>query len=164
MSNKTVRITINGETYAEEVPIRMLLSDFIRERAGLTGTHIGCTYEGVCGACTVQIDGEAVKSCLMLAAQADGHAVTTVEGLAKGGKLTALQQAFNDHHALQCGYCTAGILMNMAEFIEQNPDPTDVEIRQALVGNLCRCTGYVHIVDAVRDAAAKSRGVKTAAE
>jgi aerobic-type carbon monoxide dehydrogenase small subunit (CoxS/CutS family) len=164
MSNKPVRITINGETYEEEVPIRMLLSDFIRERAGLTGTHIGCTYEGVCGACTVQIDGEAVKSCLMLAAQADGHAVTTVEGLAKSGNLTALQQAFNDHHALQCGYCTPGILMNMAEFIEKNSDPTDAEIRQALVGNLCRCTGYVHIVDAVRDAAAKSRGIKTAAE
>jgi carbon-monoxide dehydrogenase small subunit len=112
----------------------------------------------------VQIDGEAVKSCLMLAAQADGHAVTTVEGLAKSGNLTALQQAFNDHHALQCGYCTPGILMNMAEFIEKNSDPTDAEIRQALVGNLCRCTGYVHIVDAVRDAAAKSRGIKTAAE
>ncbi len=153
MSTTKVSITINGETFEEEVPIRMLLSDFIRERAGLTGTHIGCTYEGVCGACTVQIDGEAVKSCLMLAAQADGHAVTTVEGLAQNGELSGLQKSFNEHHALQCGYCTPGILMNIAEFIEKHPNPTDEEIRHALIGNLCRCTGYVHIVDAVRAAA-----------
>ena len=137
------------------MPIRMLLTDFIRDRAGLTGTHVGCTYEGVCGACTVHVDGEAVKSCLMLAVQADGHAVTTVEGLATNGQLSPLQKSFNEHHALQCGYCTPGILMNMAEFIEKHPNPTDEEIRHALIGNLCRCTGYVHIVDAVR-AAAKS--------
>jgi aerobic-type carbon monoxide dehydrogenase small subunit (CoxS/CutS family) len=155
MSNKTVRITINGEVFEDTVPIRMLLTDFIRERAGLTGTHVACTYEGVCGACTVHLDGEAVKSCLMLAVQADGHAVTTVEGLAKDGKLSPLQQAFNDQHALQCGYCTPGILMNMSEFIEKHPKPDDQEIRQALVGNLCRCTGYVHIVDAVREASKK---------
>jgi len=154
---KTVTITINGEEYEQSVPIRMLLSDFIREVAGLTGTHIGCTYEGVCGACTVQLDGEAVKACLMLAAQADGHKVTTVEGLAKDGKLTPLQQAFNDHHALQCGYCTPGILMNMDEFLRVNPNPTDDEIKRGLVGNLCRCTGYGHIVDAVRDAAKRAR-------
>ncbi len=153
MSTTKVSITINGETFEEEVPIRMLLSDFIRDRAGLTGTHIGCTYEGVCGACTVQIDGEAVKSCLLLAAQADGHEVTTVEGLAKGGELSALQKSFNEHHALQCGYCTPGILMNMDEFIAKHPNPTDEEIRHGLIGNLCRCTGYVHIVDAVRAAA-----------
>ena len=153
MSTQTVRITINGEVFEETVPIRMLLTDFIRDRAGLTGTHIGCTYEGVCGACTVHVDGEAVKSCLMLAVQADGHAVTTVEGLAKNGKLSPLQASFNEHHALQCGYCTPGILMNMTEFIEQHPSPTDEEIRHALIGNLCRCTGYVHIVDAVREAA-----------
>jgi aerobic-type carbon monoxide dehydrogenase small subunit (CoxS/CutS family) len=152
MSTKTVRITINGEVVEETVPIRMLLSDFIRDRAGLTGTHIGCTYEGVCGACTVHLDGEAVKSCLMLAVQADGHEVTTVEGLASGGELSALQKAFNEHHALQCGYCTPGVLMNMADFIKTANNPSDEEIRQALVGNLCRCTGYVHIVDAVRDA------------
>jgi aerobic-type carbon monoxide dehydrogenase small subunit (CoxS/CutS family) len=156
--NKAVSITINGATLQETVAIRMPLVDFIRDVAGLTGTHVGCTYEGVCGACTVHLDGEAVKSCLMLAVQADGHQVTTVEGLAKNGAMTTLQQAFTDHHALQCGYCTSGILMTMAEFLEQNPMPSDDEIRRALVGNLCRCTGYAHIVDAVRDAAARQRG------
>jgi aerobic-type carbon monoxide dehydrogenase small subunit (CoxS/CutS family) len=156
--NKPVSIIINGATLQETVPIRMPLVDFIRDVAGLTGTHVGCTYEGVCGACTVHLDGEAVKSCLMLAVQADGHQVTTVEGLAKNGAMTTLQQAFTDHHALQCGYCTSGILMTMAEFLEQNPMPSEDEIRRALVGNLCRCTGYAHIVDAVRDAAARQRG------
>ncbi len=156
MSTTKVSITINGEAYEEEVPLRMLLVDFIREKAGLTGTHVGCTYEGVCGACTIQMEGEAVKSCLLLAAQADGHSITTVEGLAKNGELSELQKSFNDHHALQCGYCTPGILMNMSEFIEKHPNPTDEEIRHALIGNLCRCTGYVHIVDAVR--AASRRG------
>jgi aerobic-type carbon monoxide dehydrogenase small subunit (CoxS/CutS family) len=153
VSTQTIRITINGEVFEDTVPIRMLLTDFIRDRAGLTGTHVGCTYEGVCGACTVQLDGAAVKSCLVLAVQADGHAVTTVEGLAQNGELSPLQKSFNEHHALQCGYCTPGILMNMAEFIEKHPKPTDEEIRHALIGNLCRCTGYVHIVDAVRAAA-----------
>jgi aerobic-type carbon monoxide dehydrogenase small subunit (CoxS/CutS family) len=153
MTTQTVRITINGEVFEEIVPIRMLLTDYIRERAGLTGTHVGCTYEGVCGACTVHLDGEAVKSCLMLAVQAHGRAVTTVEGLAQNGELSPLQKAFNEHHALQCGYCTPGILMNMAEFLEKHPDPSDDDIRHALIGNLCRCTGYVHIVDAVRAAA-----------
>ena len=157
MSTKKVSITINGEVFEDTVPIRMLLSDFIRERANLTGTHIACTYEGVCGACTVHLDGEAVKSCLMLAVQADGHKVTTIEGLATDGKLTPLQQAFNDQHALQCGFCTPGILMNMSEFIAKHKDPSDDEIRQALIGNLCRCTGYVHIVDAVRQAAKGAR-------
>ncbi|MSO74142.1 MAG: (2Fe-2S)-binding protein [Alphaproteobacteria bacterium] len=155
--NKTVKITINGEVFEQSVPIRLLLSDFIREVAGLTGTHIGCTYEGVCGACTVQLDGEAVKSCLLLATQADGHNVTTVEGLSKDGKLTPLQQAFNDHHALQCGFCTPGILMNMDEFLKKHPSPSDDEIRVGLIGNLCRCTGYAHIVDAVRDASKRAR-------
>ena len=154
--NTTVNITINGESYEESVPNRLLLVDFIREVAAQTGTHIGCTYEGVCGACTIQLDGEAVKSCLMLAVQADGHDITTVEGLAKGGELTPLQTAFNEHHALQCGYCTPGILMNMDEFLKKNPNPTEEEIRHGLIGNLCRCTGYAHIVEAVKDAAAKS--------
>lgn len=154
---KTVRITINGERYEEIVPERMLLVDFIREKCALTGTHVACTYEGVCGACTVQLDGEAIKSCMMLAVQADGHKVTTVEGLAKGTELTPLQQAFKAHHGLQCGFCTPGILMNMTEFLDKNPDPSDEEIRRGLVGNLCRCTGYVHIVDAVRAAAAQIR-------
>jgi aerobic-type carbon monoxide dehydrogenase small subunit (CoxS/CutS family) len=158
VSSQTVRITINGEVFEETVPIRMLLTDFIRERAGLTGTHVGCTYEGVCGACTVHLDGEAVKSCLMLAVQAGGHVVTTIEGLAKNGELSPLQKSFNEHHALQCGYCTPGILMNMTEFVAKHPNPTDQDIRQALIGNLCRCTGYVHIVDAVRGAAKQTAG------
>lgn len=153
--NTTVNITINGEFYEESVPNRLLLVDFIREVAAQTGTHVGCTYEGVCGACTIQLDGEAVKSCLMLAVQADGHDITTVEGLAKDGELTPLQIAFNEHHALQCGYCTPGILMNMDEFLKKNPDPTEEEIRHGLIGNLCRCTGYAHIVEAVKDAATK---------
>lgn len=155
MSNQTVTITINGETFEESVPQRMLLVDFIREKASLTGTHVGCTYEGVCGACTVHLDGNAVKSCLMLAVQADGHEITTVEGLAQGGELTQLQKSFNEKHALQCGYCTPGILMNMTEFLKDNPKPTEEEVRRGLVGNLCRCTGYQHIVEAVLDAADK---------
>jgi len=150
---KDVSITINGEVYEQTVPIRMLLVDFIRDVAALTGTHIACTYEGVCGACTVHLDGEAVKSCLMLAVQADGRSVTTIEGLAVDGKLDRLQKSFNDHHALQCGFCTAGILMNLAEFLKVNAKPTEAEIRNALVGNLCRCTGYAHIVEAVQAAA-----------
>tara|TARA_R110002073_G_scaffold209672_4_gene370167 strand:- start:35 stop:496 length:462 start_codon:yes stop_codon:yes gene_type:complete len=148
----TIKVTVNGESYEETVPERMLLSDFLREQLALTGTHIGCTYEGVCGACTIHLDGEAVKSCLMLAVQADGHAITTIEGL-RGDELTPLQAAFKENHALQCGFCTPGILMNMAEFLEKNPNPTDEEIRHGLVGNLCRCTGYAHIVKAVREAA-----------
>jgi aerobic-type carbon monoxide dehydrogenase small subunit (CoxS/CutS family) len=154
--HKDVTITINGEVYQEHIPIRMLLVDFIRDVAGLTGTHVGCTYEGVCGACTIQIDGEAVKSCLMLAVQADGHDVATVEGLGQPGKLHPLQVAFNEHHALQCGYCTPGILMNAEEFLKDNPNPTEEEIRRALVGNLCRCTGYVNIVAAIKSAAGKT--------
>jgi aerobic-type carbon monoxide dehydrogenase small subunit (CoxS/CutS family) len=149
--NKEISIIINGEVYQHSVPIRMLLVDFIREVAGLTGTHVGCTYEGVCGACTVHVEGEAVKSCLMLAVQANGRTITTIEGLAVNGKLHPLQKAFNDHHALQCGFCSAGILMNMAEFVRTNREPSEAEIRNALIGNLCRCTGYAHIVDAVKD-------------
>ncbi len=149
-----VRITVNGVAHEAHITERSLLVDFLRDQLGLTGTHVGCTYEGVCGACTVHLDGEAVKSCMMLAVQADGHKVTTVEGLA-GDDLTPLQTAFSQEHGLQCGYCTPGILMNMTEFLRQYPEPSDDEIREALIGNLCRCTGYVHIVRAVR-AAAKS--------
>lgn len=155
--NANVSTTVNGVRHDKQVPIRMLLVDFLRDQLALTGTHVGCTYEGVCGACTVQMDGKAVKSCMLLAVQANGRQITTIEGLAKNGALHPLQQAFNEHHALQCGFCTAGILMNAAEFLRENPTPTDDEIRQALVGNLCRCTGYAHIVDAIRDAAAKLR-------
>jgi aerobic-type carbon monoxide dehydrogenase small subunit (CoxS/CutS family) len=152
-----VNLTVNETRYQTQVPIRMLLVDFLRDQLGLTGTHVACTYEGVCGACTVQFDGKAVKSCMMLAAQANGHSITTIEGLAKNGQLHPLQKAFNDHHALQCGFCTSGIIMNAAEFLATNVQPTDEEIRHALVGNLCRCTGYAHIVEAIRDAAAQMR-------
>jgi aerobic carbon-monoxide dehydrogenase small subunit len=150
---QTVRITVNGEMFEETVPERMLLVDFLRDRLALTGTHVGCTHEGVCGACTIHLDGEAVKSCMMLAVQADGHAVTTVEGLSSNGNLTVLQQSFREHHGLQCGFCTPGILMNMADFLKRHPEPSDDQIREGLIGNLCRCTGYVHIVKAVREAA-----------
>lgn len=153
MSTTTIKVTINGEVFEETVSNRLLLVDFIRENCALTGTHVGCTYEGVCGACTIHLDGDSVKSCLMLATQADGHEITTIEGLAKDGKLTPLQKSFNEHHALQCGFCTPGILMNMTDFLKETPNPTDEEIRQGLIGNLCRCTGYAHIVDAVRDVA-----------
>jgi aerobic-type carbon monoxide dehydrogenase small subunit (CoxS/CutS family) len=144
-----VAININGKLFQEEIPERMLLVDFIRERANLTGTHIGCTYEGVCGACTVHLDDDAVKSCMLLAAQADGHNITTVEGLAQDSELTPLQEAFKSEHGLQCGFCTAGILMNMTDFLKKCPNPNEQEIREGLIGNLCRCTGYVHIVNAV---------------
>jgi aerobic-type carbon monoxide dehydrogenase small subunit (CoxS/CutS family) len=159
--NKEISITINSEVFQQSVPIRMLLVDFIRDVAGLTGTHVGCTFEGVCGACTIHLDGEAVKSCLLLAVQADGRSVTTIECLASNGKLHPLQKAFNDHHALQCGFCSAGILMNMAEFIGTNPKSTEDEIRNALVGNLCRCTGYAHIVDAIKDVVGDANSVGT---
>ncbi len=147
-----INVTVNGTRYEENVSERLLLVDFLRDQLALTGTHVGCTYEGVCGACTIHLDGEAVKSCLMLAVQADGHTLTTIEGLG-GDKLSPLQQAFTDNHSLQCGFCTPGILMNMSDFLRDNPDPSDDEIRRGLVGNLCRCTGYVHIVRAVREAA-----------
>ncbi len=148
----TINVTVNGTRYEENVTERLLLVDFLRDQLALTGTHVACTYEGVCGACTIHLDGEAVKSCLMLAVQADGHAITTIEGLA-GEQLAPLQQAFTDHHSLQCGFCTPGILMNMSDFLRENPDPSEDEIRHGLVGNLCRCTGYVHIVRAVHAAA-----------
>ena len=153
---RTISIKVNGIAYEEDVQERLLLVDLLREQLALTGTHVGCTHEGVCGACTVHLDGEAVKSCMMLAVQADGHEITTVEGLANGS-MTPLQQAFQDNHGLQCGYCTPGVLMNMAEFLEKNPHPSEEEIRHGLIGNLCRCTGYVHIVKAVQ-AAAKAAG------
>ena len=156
--NKEISITINGEVYQDSVPIRLLLVDFIRDVAGLTGTHVGCTFEGVCGACTVQLDGEAVKSCLMLAVQADGRSITTIEGLAVDGKLHPLQKAFNDHHALQCGFCTTGILMSLDALLARHPDADAVAIRDVLTGHLCRCTGYAPIVKAALEAAAELRG------
>ena len=150
---KSIKLTVNGEQFEEQVDNRLLLVDFLRDNLSLTGTHVGCTYEGVCGACTIHLDGDAIKSCMLLAVQANGHTVTTVEGLSAGGGLSNLQQAFNDEHGLQCGYCTPGILMNMTEFLAENPNPSDEQIRHGLIGNLCRCTGYVHIIRAVKKAA-----------
>ena len=152
-----VRVTINGEVYEGQVESRLLLSDFIRHEAGLTGTHVGCEH-GVCGACTVLLEGAPVRSCLMFAVQADGASVETVESLADGETLHPLQEAFRHEHGLQCGYCTPGILMTLKPFLAANPAPSDSEIRQALSGNLCRCTGYQQIVAAVRRAAAMLRG------
>ena len=151
----TLRVTINGKSYEREVDARMLLSDFLRHELGLTGTHVGCE-QGACGACTVLLDGESVRSCLMFAVQTDGLTITTVEGLTEdASKLHPLQQAFWEAHGLQCGYCTPGILMTMIPFLQKNPHPDEMEIRRALSGNLCRCTGYQHIVDAVKLAAEK---------
>jgi aerobic carbon-monoxide dehydrogenase small subunit len=145
-------VTINGETYEREVDARRLLVHFIRDDLDLTGTHVGCDT-GNCGACTVILDGDAVKSCMMLAVQADGATIETVEGLAADGELTPLQQAFGAHHALQCGYCTPGMLMSATSLLRDNPEPTENEIRRAIQGNICRCTGYVNIVKAVEAAA-----------
>ncbi len=139
---------MNGEQIEMEVPARRLLVHFIRDDLGLTGTHIGCDT-GNCGACTIHLDGEPVKSCMLLAVQADGSKIATVEGLAADGELTVLQKAFNEHHALQCGYCTPGMLMSATALLERNPHPDEDEVRYALQGNICRCTGYVNIVEAV---------------
>lgn len=157
-----ITVTVNDKDYRREVEPRLLLSDFLRHELGLTGTHVGCEH-GVCGACTIMFDGESARSCLMFAVQADGHNITTVEGLSTAhpggieGGLHPLQQAFWEAHGLQCGYCTPGILMTMIPFLKQNPNPTEDEIRHALSGNLCRCTGYQHIVDAVKLAAEKMK-------
>ena len=152
--SRAISLEINGEQIEMEVPARRLLVHFIRDDLGLTGTHVGCDT-GNCGACTVQLDGEPVKSCMMLAVQADGARIATVEGLAPDGDLTALQRAFNEHHALQCGYCTPGMLMSASALLARNPHPTEEEVRYALQGNICRCTGYVNIVRAVAAAAAR---------
>jgi carbon-monoxide dehydrogenase small subunit len=144
----TVATRVNGTDYKRVVEPRMLLSDFLRHELGLSGTHVGCEH-GVCGACTVLVDGLPMRSCLMFAPQVQGREVSTVEGLASNGDLHPLQEAFRDAHALQCGFCTAGILMTLTAFLEENPTPDEAEIRAALSGNLCRCTGYQHIVDAV---------------
>ena len=153
-----IEVEINGARHAGEVEPRTLLSDFIRHTAGLTGTHVGCEH-GVCGACPVQIDGETVRSCLMLAVQANGRSVLTVEGLAPdGAELHPLQQAFHERHALQCGFCTPGFLLSAEALLRERPDPSEREVREALAGNLCRCTGYEGIVGAVLDVARRSPG------
>jgi carbon-monoxide dehydrogenase small subunit len=162
----SITVAVNGKEYIRDVEPRLLLSDFVRHELGLTGTHVGCEH-GVCGACTILFDGESARSCLMFAVQADGHHITTVEGLARSSllyrgteadeNLHPLQQSFWEAHGLQCGYCTPGILMTLIPFLKQNPSPSEDEIRHALSGNLCRCTGYQHIVDAVKLAAEKMR-------
>jgi aerobic carbon-monoxide dehydrogenase small subunit len=152
-----IRIVVNGHKVEADVEPRWLLADFLRENLKLHGTHLGCEH-GVCGACTVLVDGEPARSCLMLAVQADGTQVTTVEGLSSGSTLHPLQEAFRDHHALQCGFCTPGFLMTSLYLLNQTPEIDDErEIREALSGNLCRCTGYQNIVDAVRDGASRLR-------
>ena len=148
-----VEVSVNGTAYRRETDSRTLLSDFLRHELRLAGTHVGCEH-GVCGACTILLDGVAVRSCLMLAVQANGHELSTIEGLAgKANALNPIQQAMHEHHGLQCGYCTPGILMTMTAFLKENPSPSEDEVREALSGNICRCTGYQNIVDAMMAAA-----------
>ena len=154
-----VHVTVNGEARDADVEARTLLVHFIRENLGLTGTHIGCDTTS-CGACAVLLDGRPVKSCTLFAVQADGRAIKTVEGLEEGGKLHAIQEGFRAEHGLQCGFCTPGMMMTAVALLERNPDPSELEIREAISGNLCRCTGYVNIVKSVEHAAAKMREAK----
>ena len=152
-----ISLTVNGHRYEQHVPVRMLLSDFLRHELHLTGTHVGCEH-GVCGCCTVLLNGEAVRSCLMLAVQVDGMALTTIEGMAgMHSELHPIQQAFQEKHGLQCGFCTPGIIMSVHAMLHEHPDPTEEEIRHELSGNLCRCTGYQNIVEAVKLAAERLR-------
>ena len=155
---RSIGLMVNGVRHEVDVETRMTLADCLRHRLGLTGTHLGCEH-GVCGACTVLVDGQAVRSCLMLAVQAERAEVTTVEGIAGAGEtLHPLQEAFRDRHGLQCGFCTPGMLMTLLEFLDENPAPSETEVREAISGNLCRCTGYQGIVEAALDAAARLRG------
>ncbi len=154
---RTVSVTVNGTPRAATVESRMLLSDFLREELLLTGTHVGCEH-GVCGACTVSIDGEIARACTTLAVQVDGAEIRTVEGMASGGELHPIQQAFREQHGLQCGFCTPGFLITVEALLEEIPNPSEDEIREYLSGNVCRCTGYLGIVAAVRDAAGRLRG------
>lgn len=153
---RSVEITVNGLTYNKQVEPRRLLSDFLREDLDLRGTHVGCEH-GICGACTVLVNGNTVRSCLMFAVQANGAEITTIEGLATKGKLHPLQEGFWENHGLQCGFCTPGFLLSACELLERNPDPTEEEVRVGLSGNMCRCTGYQHIVESVLAAAAKMK-------
>jgi aerobic carbon-monoxide dehydrogenase small subunit len=157
-----IRVRVNGKEQESTVEPRLLLVHYLRENLGLTGTHIGCETS-ICGACTVLVDGEAVKACTLLAVQADGGEITTIEGLAKDGNLHALQEGFWEEHGLQCGFCTPGMIMAGCHLLNQNPDPSEDEIRHSLEGNLCRCTGYEHIVNAVQYAARKLRKQNRAA-
>ena len=154
MKERAIRVTVNGRIHEATVEARKTLADFLREDLGLTGTHLGCEH-GVCGACTVIVDGAAVRPCLLFAAQMHGHEIQTVESLADGDRLNPLQDAFWEHHGLQCGFCTPGFLMTLTCFLRENPDPTEAEVREAISGNLCRCTGYKNIVTAALAAARK---------
>jgi aerobic carbon-monoxide dehydrogenase small subunit len=157
---RKISITINNKEYDETVLVRVTLADFLRHQLGLTGTHLGCEH-GVCGACTILFDGRSARSCLMLAVQADGHDIVTIEGIAPDDKtLHPLQEAFRDNHGLQCGFCTPGILTTLIELLRDNPDPTEDDVRIAISGNLCRCTGYQNIVAAALDAAGRLRAQK----
>jgi carbon-monoxide dehydrogenase small subunit len=159
MTERTIRVTVNGRTYEKTVEARKTLADFLRDDLDLTGTHLGCEH-GVCGACTVVLDGAAVRSCLLFAVQAHGRELQTVEGLADGDRLNPLQESFRRHHGLQCGFCTPGFLMTLTCFLRECPDPTEAEVREAISGNLCRCTGYKNIVAAAL-AAAQSAATPT---
>ena len=152
MNERAIRVTVNGRSYERTVEVRKTLADFLRDDLELTGTHLGCEH-GVCGACTVIVDGAAVRSCLLFAAQVNGREIQTVEGLADGDRLNPLQEAFREHHGLQCGFCTPGFLMTLTCFLRECPDPSEAQIREAISGNLCRCTGYKNIVAAARAAA-----------
>ncbi len=157
---RNVSVTVNGTAYREEVEVRFTLADFLRQHLGLTGTHLGCEH-GVCGACTVLFNGRTARSCLLLAVQAEGAEILTIEGIARGpDELHPLQEAFRDNHGLQCGFCTPGMLTTLLEFLDDNPDPTEAEVRIALSGNLCRCTGYQGIVAAALDAAKRLQAEK----
>jgi carbon-monoxide dehydrogenase small subunit len=157
---RTVSVTVNGTAYEAEVEVRFTLADFLRQHLGLTGTHLGCEH-GVCGACTVLFNGRTARSCLLLAVQAEGAEILTIEGIARGpDELHPLQEAFRDNHGLQCGFCTPGMLTTLLEFLDDNPDPTEAEVRIALSGNLCRCTGYQGIVAAALDAAKRLQAEK----
>jgi carbon-monoxide dehydrogenase small subunit len=156
MAEVIVKVKVNGKPYTRAVEPRMLLSDFLREELELKGTHVGCEH-GVCGTCTVLVDGETARSCLVFAAQVDGAEVRTIESLAVNGRMNALQEAFWEKHGLQCGFCTPGMLMSATELLEKNPDPSIEEIREAVSSNLCRCTGYYNIVEAVQTAVAKMK-------
>ena len=155
-----ISVTVNGRRYSHEVEPRLLLVHYLRDVLGLTGTHIGCET-GVCGACTVLLNGQAVKSCMLFAVQVDGQEITTIEGLASDGQLHPVQQGFWEKHGLQCGYCTPGMILAAVQLLQRNPNPTEEEIRHALVGNLCRCTGYQQIVEAVQWAEEKMREGRT---
>jgi carbon-monoxide dehydrogenase small subunit len=157
---RNIALTVNGKRYQQEVEVRLTLADFLRHQLGLTGTHLGCEH-GVCGACTVLLDGRSARGCLMLAVQANGHDIVTVEGLAPNDKeLSPLQEAFRANHGLQCGFCTPGMLTTLTEFLRDTPDPTEAEVRIAISGNLCRCTGYQGIVAAALDAAKRLQAEK----